>query len=114
MFKGKINHWIPFSEEEVNAKGLFDSHFMKDFIDGRGVPCARSAAAPDLFSSNVDLDSYCQQNKNSGRNIAAERQIAERNIAAERAQGTPLQFTAAAQSVLSAGRELWKYYLAKC
>ena len=100
--KGKINHWIPFSEEEVNAKGLFDSHFMKDFIDGRGVPCARSAAAPDLFSSNVDLDSYCQQNKNSGRNIAA-----------ERAQGTPLQFTAAAQSVLSAGRELWKYYHTK-
>ena len=102
MSKGKINHWIPFSEEEVNAKGLFGSHFMKDFIDGRGVPCARSAAAPDLFSSNVDLDSYCQQNKNSGRNIAA-----------ERAQGTPLQFTAAAQSVLSAGRELWKYYHTK-
>ena len=97
-----VNHWIPFLEEEVNAKGLFDSHFMKDFIDGRGVPCARSAAAPDLCSSNVDLDSYCQQNKNS-----------ERNIAAERAQGTPLQFTAAAQSVLSAGRELWKYYHTK-
>ncbi|MBQ9213908.1 MAG: hypothetical protein IJ150_08220 [Bacteroidales bacterium] len=36
--KQGINHWIPFSEEEVNAKGLFDSHFMKDFLDGKIKP----------------------------------------------------------------------------
>jgi len=26
------NHWIPFTEEEVDAKDNFDSHFMIDFI----------------------------------------------------------------------------------
>lgn len=30
-----VNHWIPFAEEEVNAKGIFDSHLMTDFINGK-------------------------------------------------------------------------------
>ncbi|MEI0551325.1 hypothetical protein R4K89_13580, partial [Brachyspira intermedia] len=29
-----INHWLPFTEEEVNANGIFDSHLMTDFIKG--------------------------------------------------------------------------------
>ena len=33
-----INHWIPFSEREVEAKNNFESHFMKDFIDGKIKP----------------------------------------------------------------------------
>ena len=33
-----INHWIPFSEAEVGAKNNFESHFMKDFIDGKIKP----------------------------------------------------------------------------
>ncbi|TXJ40780.1 hypothetical protein [Brachyspira aalborgi] len=33
-----INHWIPFSEAEVEAKNNFESHFMKDFIDGKIKP----------------------------------------------------------------------------
>ena len=33
-----INHWIPFSEVEVGAKNNFESHFMKDFIDGKIKP----------------------------------------------------------------------------
>ena len=32
------NHWIPFTEEEVNAKEKFESHFMTDFIRGRLAP----------------------------------------------------------------------------
>ena len=28
------NHWIPFSEQEVDAKERFKSHFMKKFIQG--------------------------------------------------------------------------------
>ena len=27
------NHWIPFTEQEVNAQGRFESHFMTDFIN---------------------------------------------------------------------------------
>lgn len=85
---GCTNHWIPFSENEVNAKALFDSHFMKDFLDGRGVPCARSVVTPNLFSD-------CEQNQIK---------------LTERAQATPLQFTETAQSVLNRGRDLWRYY----
>ena len=33
-----INHWIPFSEAEVESKNNFESHFMKDFIDGKIKP----------------------------------------------------------------------------
>ena len=30
-----VNHWIPFSEIEVNAKNKFKSSFMHDYINGR-------------------------------------------------------------------------------
>ena len=30
-----INHWIPYSEDEVNAQEKFESNFMKKFIDGK-------------------------------------------------------------------------------
>lgn len=32
------NHWIPFTEYEVNAKEKFESHFMVDFLKGKIVP----------------------------------------------------------------------------
>ncbi len=32
---GQINHWIPFTEHEVNAKAKFESNFMTDFIKGK-------------------------------------------------------------------------------
>jgi hypothetical protein len=30
-----INHWIPYTEQEVNAQNRFESHFMNDFINGK-------------------------------------------------------------------------------
>jgi len=30
-----VNHWIPFMENEVNARDSFDSHFMAGFISGK-------------------------------------------------------------------------------
>lgn len=33
--KEGTNHWIPFTEEEVDAQGDFASHFMTDFIKGK-------------------------------------------------------------------------------
>ncbi len=29
------NHWIPFTEEEVNAHDIFSSHFMSNFLSGK-------------------------------------------------------------------------------
>jgi hypothetical protein len=33
-----INHWIPFTEQQVNAPNNFKSHFMSDFIAGKLKP----------------------------------------------------------------------------
>ena len=30
-----LNHWIPFTEQEVNAQNRFESNFMSDFINGK-------------------------------------------------------------------------------
>ncbi|MCL1867916.1 MAG: hypothetical protein FWF72_03060, partial [Paludibacter sp.] len=30
-----VNHWIPFTEHEVNARDKFESHFMMSFISGK-------------------------------------------------------------------------------
>ena len=30
-----VNHWIPFTENELNAKDSFSSHFMTDFLSGK-------------------------------------------------------------------------------
>lgn len=80
-----VNHWIPFTEAEVDAKEKFDSHFMTDFIAGRDVACRVSTEPPDLFADEV-----------------------ERTASVE-----PLQFSATAQTVMDAGRELWRYYHAR-
>ena len=42
------NHWIPFTEKEVNAQGLFKSHFMSDFIEGKVE--VKQATQGDLFA----------------------------------------------------------------
>lgn len=73
-----INHWIPFTEEEVDARDSYKSHFMIDFISGKNRP--RKEA--NLFSGAEDTS-------------------------------LPLTFSAEAEAVLNAGRELWRYYHSK-
>lgn len=77
------NHWIPFTEAEVDAKEKFDSHFMSDYIRGKHRPT--SATTPDLFAQPE---------------------------AAAPTTG-PLTFSPEAQDVMDAGRELWRYYHAQ-
>ena len=45
------NHWIPFTEKELNAPMLFESHFMSDFIAGKIKP----QAADTLFGEEESL-----------------------------------------------------------
>jgi len=33
--KHDVNHWIPFTEKEVNARDTYDSHFMLSFMTGK-------------------------------------------------------------------------------
>lgn len=74
------NHWIPFTEQEINAKEKFASNFMTDFINGK---LKVEQAAGSLFDDNTKIGGY--ENK-------------------------PLEFSDEAISVFDAGRALWKYY----
>lgn len=46
-----INHWIPFTEQQVNAPDNFASHFMSDFIAGKLKP----QNADTLFGAEESL-----------------------------------------------------------
>ena len=46
-----INHWIPFTEKQVNAPDNFQSHFMSDFIAGKLKP----QNADTLFGAEESL-----------------------------------------------------------
>ncbi|GIM51936.1 hypothetical protein CAPN004_09660 [Capnocytophaga cynodegmi] len=84
------NHWIPFTEAEVNAKERFGSNFMTNFINGRIVSDnnQESSNQTKLFSED--------QHKVYGLLPTA-----------------PLQFSDEATAVFDAGRQLWKYYHAQ-
>lgn len=76
------NHWIPFTEYEVNAREKFESSFMTDFINGKPKPPQKSAVFINLL-------------------FEPEPQYGNK---------TPLKFSPEAIAVFDAGRELWKYY----
>ncbi len=45
-----VNHWIPFRENEVDARERFESHFMSDFIQGGGASRPTSECANENLS----------------------------------------------------------------
>lgn len=82
--KEGTNHWIPFTEDEVNAKERFESHFMSDFIKGK-IKKGKDGAGHML---SILFEPEAQYK-------------------------TPLRFSPEAQAVFDAGREIWKYYHSK-
>ena len=82
--KEGTNHWIPFTEQEVNAKEKFESNFMSDFIKGK---IKTEQQTDNLFN---------QENKNHPTS-----------------SNTIRQFSAEATAVFDAGRALWTYYHAQ-
>ena len=83
--KDGINHWIPFTEQEVNAPTLFSSHFLTDFIKGKIKP------TPPPQTINLFTSVYMVSEPE------AEYQV-------------PLHFSEKAKAVFEAGRQLWMYY----
>ena len=75
-----VNHWIPFTEQEVNAQEKFASNFMTDFINGK---LKAEQSNGSLFDVNAEIKIYDNQ---------------------------PRRFSDEAAAVFNAGRELWKYY----
>jgi hypothetical protein len=51
---GQINHWIPFTEYELNAQSKFESNFMTDFIKGK---IKKEISKETLFESEKIADS---------------------------------------------------------
>ena len=81
------NHWIPFTEEEVNAQSRFTSHFMTDFMAGK----LAERQLPDQSTTSL-------------RELDAEKSFVPTE---------PLVFSPEATAVFDAGRELWRYYHAQ-
>ncbi len=77
-----VNHWIPFTEAEVNAKDNFASHFMTDYIKAFKEGTI-TALSPHPVPSG-----------HPGRKETPQ----------------PIEFSAEATAVFDAGRELWTYY----
>lgn len=83
-----INHWIPFTEKEVNAKEKFTSSFMTDFMKSPPTPKG-GATTNDLFSMDpVALSTAITPTPRVGG----------------------LVFSEEATAVFDAGRALWSYY----
>lgn len=87
--KEGANHWIPFTEKEVNAPTLFASHFMTDFIQGK--LNKKTPVNENLFTLMKEPSPMNGQNNTLIPN-------------------EPLVFSSQAQAVFATGRELWKYY----
>ncbi len=78
------NHWIPFTEKEVNAKSKFESNFITDFIAGK---LKIENETQDLFSA-ISVSSPLERVR-------------------------VRKFSEEATTVFNAGRNLWKYYHAQ-
>ncbi|MFZ4671816.1 MAG: hypothetical protein ACOYLT_07365 [Flavobacterium sp.] len=95
-----INHWLPFTEQEVNAQEKFASHFMTDFIKGK---IKIEVQNEDLFTNEVVIPT-----KEESHNISNK---CDSSVVGMTNQ--PLLFSEEATAVFDAGRELWKYYHAQ-
>ena len=82
-----INHFIPFSEKEIDAQEAFESHFMQDFLEGK-------------------IKHNCETNKDSKQSLFGDDDIAF-------IPTKPLCFSHEAQEVLNAGKELFRHYHAQ-
>ena len=78
------NHWIPFTEQEVGAQDNFASHFMSDYLNNMHAVTQQDVQA-DLFSGQSEQEQSGAYRPND-------------------------HLSHEAGAVLTAGRNLWKYY----
>lgn len=63
-----INYWIPFSEQEVDAKDVFASHFMSDYIKDKQIEF--SAEAQAVFAAGKALWKYYHEQPQANPNAS--------------------------------------------
>ena len=111
-----VNHWIPFTDAEVDAKSCFKSHFMSDFINGRAARSASAlyhADARDARPYQGELDLENVANVKALPNTNANTQLGIGNIGTGNIPTMATLISSAARAVLATGRELWRYYHAQ-
>lgn len=79
-----INHFIPFSEKEINAAEAFESHFMLEFIQGKIKISNKKKKGQQEFDFQSDELDFTPTK--------------------------PLIFSDEAKEVLQAGKEIFKHY----
>lgn len=63
-----INHWIPFTEQDVDAQDVFASHFMSDYIKDKQIEF--SAEAQAVFAAGKALWKYYHRQPNANPNAS--------------------------------------------
>lgn len=63
-----INHWIPYTEQEVDAKNNFESHFMTDFIRDNKIEF--SETAKEVLVAGKKLYQYYHSKQDSNPNAS--------------------------------------------
>ena len=98
-----INHWIPFSEQELDSPDRFQSHFMYHFIH-QPIQTIQTTTTeqPNLFNNNADNPIADAGDSPAG--FAHDENNAQPNSLAD-------AFSPAALEVFDAARKLWRYYL---
>ena len=62
---GGSNHWIPFTEQEVNAREKFESNFMTQYIKGK----IKQEQAKDLFNTTEESRTTALQFSDKATNV---------------------------------------------
>ncbi|GHT28962.1 hypothetical protein FACS189432_07610 [Bacteroidia bacterium] len=81
-----VNHWIPFTEREVNARDKFESNFMTNFISGKKTNSGGGSGSHKQINMFMLFEPEIEYQK------------------------TPMLFSKEAGEVFDAGRKLWRYY----
>ena len=107
--KEGINHFIPFSEKEIDAAEAFESHFMQDFLQGKIKQDSRFFAnAQNEASLENDKRKKIQYDKVKSKLLQTS--LFNNELESSFIPTKPLIFSDEAKEVLQAGKELFKHY----
>ena len=67
--KEGTNHWIPFTEQQVDAKDCFESHFMSNYLAKIGIENL-SAPAKAVYEAGLELWRYYHTQPNANPNAS--------------------------------------------
>ena len=101
--KEGTNHWIPFTEQEVDAREKFESNFMTQYIKGK--------LGKDGLHTGKDVQLVGKDGLHLGGGVHLEEmELFQSETNSFQSRTTPLEFSPEAREVFEAGRKLWRYY----